>query len=140
MIVRTMRGPYAFWRASAELNVLASLRLRNVISTLASNCVTYQVTFYLYLSAENKRNPTREWMDRTRRRRSGSGAVALFPADRSRGDRAGLRPDQGGRDARAPGGQKYRSNPTRALTPLASSDKGTVTPTSVKGMILEALR
>ena len=36
--------------------------------------------------------------------------------------------------------QKYKSRPTLALTPLASSDKGTVTPTSVKGMILEALR
>ena len=35
--------------------------------------------------------------------------------------------------------QKYKSSPTRALTPLVSSDKGTVTPTSVKGMVLEAL-
>lgn len=58
MIVRAMRGPYALWRASAELNVLASLRLRKVISTLASDCVTYQVTFYLYLGLESKRIPT----------------------------------------------------------------------------------
>ena len=35
--------------------------------------------------------------------------------------------------------QKYQSRPTRALTPLASSDKGTVTPTSANGMVLAAL-
>ena len=46
MIVRAMRGPYALWRASAELNVLASFRLRKVISTLTSECVTHQVTNY----------------------------------------------------------------------------------------------
>ena len=46
MIARAMRLPYALRRASTELNVLASLRLRKVISTLAYECVTYQVTLY----------------------------------------------------------------------------------------------
>ena len=48
MIARAMRLPYALRIASTELNVLASLRLRKVISTLASDYVTYQVTVYLY--------------------------------------------------------------------------------------------
>ena len=107
MIVRAMRGPYALWRALAELNVLASLRLRKVISTLVSVYVTYQVTFYYQCGVENKRNSTRNWvdrMDKTRRHGSGSGAVALFRADRSGGDRTRLRLALGGRDARAPGG------------------------------------
>ena len=105
MIVRAMRLPYALRRASAELNVLASFRLRKVISTLKSDCVTHQVTFYLYLGVKNKRNSTGKWIDRMHRNRhrgSGSGAVALFPTNKSGRDRAGLRPDWGGRDARAP--------------------------------------
>ena len=64
MSVRAMRGPYALWRALAELNVLASFRLRKVISTLVSVYITYQVTFYLYMGAENKRNTTRKRVDR----------------------------------------------------------------------------
>ena len=102
MIVRAMRVPYSLRRMLAELNVLASFRRRKVISTFSSNCVTYQVTDYTFCGVENKRNPTGKWMDRTKRCRSGSEAVAMFPADRNGRDRATLGMALGGRDARAP--------------------------------------